>query len=134
MPAISTIVIDDGQATPVSHTFEPVKSVPSCVWRTEDAALPVIGQMAIAMSDTTARNITKFRLTLSLPAMEETSGANASGYTAAPQVAHTLRADLVLFAHGRSTSDQRKDLVTLLRNALAHAQVEDSFVALKKPY
>jgi hypothetical protein len=134
MPAINTVAISDGQATPVEHTYYPVQSSPIAVYREDITSLPVSGQSVLTEGLVSKGELFKFRVTLDLPVMEEASGANPSGYTAAPKVAHIVRADCTFFASKRSTSDQRNDLMELFMNSLADPQVRDSFKSLIKPY
>jgi len=134
MSAIANVVINDGQATPVSHTFFPVKSTPVAEYRENLASLPVAGQGTLTVALTQKNGLYKVRSTLELPVMEEATGANSEGYTAAPKVAHTLRADCVFFAHARTTEDQRNDLVELLVNAWTDSQIREVFKKLLKPY
>lgn len=134
MSQIATVTIDDGQATPVTHTFEPVQSAPVAVWRENDVTLPIAGQGSLTLGLARQRDLFKLRLELELPVMEEAVDANSSGYTAAPRVAHIVRADVRMFAHVRSLPDQRNDLMELLANALQETQVRNAFKDLLKPY
>lgn len=134
MSAISSVVIYDGQGTPVEHTYIPVQSNPVCLWRENELTLPIAGQGSIQLGLTKTRDLYKIRLEVNLPVLEEAVDANSSGYTAAPKVAHIVRADIKLFAHARSLPAQRTDLIELLSNALEDAQLRAAFVDLLKPY
>jgi hypothetical protein len=133
MTALTSVTINDGKGTPVAHVYEPVQRVPSIKWREELPDLPVAGQGSISLNLTQAGDVYKLRGTVDLPIMEEALSANSSGYTAAPKVAHTVRGDITLFAHVRSTSDQRKDVIALFQNFLADAQIVSAFETLRKP-
>jgi hypothetical protein len=134
MSAITSVVINDGQVAPVEHTYLPVQSAPTCLWRENDVTLPIAGQGNIALSLTKQKQIYKIRLQVELPVLEEAVDANSSGYTAAPKVAHIVRADVNLFAHARSLPDQRNDLMELLMNALGETQLRAAFKDLLKPF
>lgn len=134
MSAIANVVIDDGQSTPISHTYYPVKSTPIAEFRENVADVPVGGQGLLSVALTKKGSLYKVRLTAELPVMEEATAQNSSGYTAAPKVAHTVRADATLFAHARSTEDQRNDLIELFMNALGDPMFRETFKALLKPF
>lgn len=134
MSAITNVVINDGQATPVAHTYYPIQSAPVAIWREDIVSLPISGQGTISLGLAQKGDLFKMRVTVDLPVMEEAAGANPQGYTAAPKVAHSVRVDATFFATKRSTSDQRNDLIELFMNALADPNVRNSFKSLLKPY
>jgi len=134
MSDIANVVINDGQAIPVAHTFYPTKSSPTNEWREDLVSLPVIGQGTITVAIAKNKGLYRVRQITELPALEEATGANAEGFTAAPKVAHVLRADTTYFAHVRSTKDQRNDLIELHMNAMANAQIRAAVTALILAY
>lgn len=126
MAAIAPITVMDGKATPVAHALNPVQSAPSAIWREQKVGLSQIGQIQLTVTRTTVtKELDKVRLVFSVPALEVTSGANASGYSAAPKVAYEDKADIAVFLPARATSDQHKDLRVMLSNALLNAQIAD---------
>lgn len=132
MSDIANIVITDGEDTPVVHTFKPVQQSPNAVYREDIADVPVLGQGKLSVALAENASLYKTRVILEIPVMETAMAQNAAGYTAAPKVAHTLRADVVLFAHSRSTYQQRDNLISLLISALGDAQVGDTYKSLIK--
>lgn len=137
MSAIANIAIQDGQATPVTHTFYPVQTAPDAILRENQASLPVIGQGAVKTQikiASSADGLNKVTVTMDLPALETATGNNASGYTAAPKVAYSNRVVSVFYLPNRGTLAQRKDLRVLLRNLLADAQIVDVIDNLNVPY
>lgn len=136
MSAIANIAIQDGQATPVTHTFYPVQSDPVAIYRENQASLPIVGQglVNVTFRSKVQDSLQKVRVTLDLPALETATGANSSGYTAAPRVAYTNRAIIDLILPARGTAAQRKDLRVLLSNLLLNAQVIDAIENLNRPY
>lgn len=136
MSAISNIAIQDGQATPVTHTFYPIQSDPSANYRESQSGLALVGQgrVMIAFLNSADAPVQKVRVQLELPALETVTGSNANGYTAAPKVGYTNKATLDLFLPARGTAAQRKDLRVLLINLLANAQVIDSIENLARPF
>lgn len=134
MAAIGNIVINDGQAAPVAHTFFPVTSGPKTLWRENISNLNILGQGTISLDYVHKAELHKLRLALRLPALEVVTGSNSSGYSAAPKVAYinTFSADIIL--PSRSTAAQRKDLRVLLSNLLLNAIVADQIDNLNVPY
>lgn len=134
MSAIAAITVNDGKATPEAHTLEPVSTTPPH-WRAQESGVPVAGQINLLMQASESKSgLYKYRIVCELPVLEETSGVASSGYVAPPKVAHTIRADVTLFAASRSLESDRADLLALFRNALADSQVADAFAKLSKPY
>lgn len=136
MSAIAKIAIQDGAATPVTHTFSPVQSDPDAIYRENQASLPLIGQgrVVIAFRSRPADALQRVRVQLELPVLETATSANSSGYTAAPKVAYTVTAVTDLILPARSTAAQRRDLRILLSNALLNDQVVDAIENLNRPY
>lgn len=136
MSAIANIAIQDGQATPVTHTFSPVQSDPSATYREAQSGLALIGQglVSIEQLSKVSADLQKVRLTLSLPALETVTAQNSAGYTAAPKVAYTNRIVIDCFLPTRGTAAQRKDLRVLASNLLKDNQVIDMIENLARPY
>lgn len=129
MANIANIVINDGKSTPESHVYAPMKSGVDAQWKRTGVA----GQPAVAMEQVTAsaklvetaNGVNKIDIELSIPVLEQVTGGTSAGYTAAPALAHTLRAKVTFFAHQRSDVAGRKDMRVLLAGLLANAQVVD---------
>lgn len=136
MSAIAPIVINDGAATPVAHTFNPFQSVPQANYRENQTALALVGQGTISIVSSTdlGNGLSKVRVVLALPALEVIGAQNAQGYTASPKVAYTNKVDATFILPNRGTAQQRKDLRTLFSNLLANAQVVDVIENLAQPY
>lgn len=135
MSSITTITIADGKATPVNHVYSPVESGQNSLFRTSDAALPLIGQESIKVSMKKVNaQVNSVTVALELPALETATAANSSGYTAAPKVAYTNRVTMVFMLPSRGTAAQRTDLRSLAKNLLANAQVIDAVDNLMPAY
>lgn len=136
MSAIAAITINDGAATPVAHTFNPVVSSPNAIWRENINGLALIGQGSVKCSviPDKGNGLNKVRLTMDLPALEVVTGQNSSGYSAAPKVAYSDKVNVDFILPSRGTGQQRKDLRTLLINLLANAQIIDAIENLNAQY
>lgn len=125
MPSIGSITINDGQATPVSHVFNPLQTAPA-LFRENGAGLPQIGEPEIVASSKAARGadaVNRVKLTLRLPYLEETSGATSGGYVAPPKLAYHEQVTIEFLMPVRSNADQRKDLRVMAANLLADSQI-----------
>lgn len=124
MPAIGNIVINDGESTPVAHTFAPL-SVTGPLAIYEDRAggisvgFPRISLSVLPPSKTS--RLTKVRAKLVYPVLEVVNSSTYSGITPAPTKAYDVTADLTFFMPERSTLQQRKNLNALFKNFLANA-------------
>lgn len=133
MSQIANIAIPDGQGTPVTHTFYPLRSGDKSTWRENQAGLALIGQGTVDMM-VKQGPLSKIRMVLELPALETATGANASGYTAAPKVAYSNKVIIEMFLPSRGTAAQRKDLRVLASNLLLNATILDTIENLNVPY
>lgn len=136
MAAIAPIVVNDGQATPVAHTFNPITTNPPIYRENGNDATPVVGENEVALSlkGNGSGPVRKAVVTLRVPVLETPSGASSEGYSAPPKVAYFLQANLELLLPIRSTAAQRKDLRTMCANLLRDAQVIALVEKLENPY
>lgn len=135
MSAIATITIADGKGTPENHVYNPIESGLQALYRTQNASLPLIGQEVLKVhTKKVSPQVQSVTLMLELPALETATDANSSGYTAAPKVAYINRATCTFMLPVRGTAAQRTDLRTLIKNALANAQVIDAIDNLTPAY
>jgi hypothetical protein len=129
MSAIANIVINDGQTTPVGHTFAPVTIDAEGVAKWADRSggisigFPMLTyKMASPSKRSTARTY-KQTMKVVLPVLEQTSPSTATGIQPAPIVGYTLLANIELVLPERSTLQDRKNLIAYARNYLANATV-----------
>lgn len=136
MSAIGNIVINDGATTPVAHTFYPVNVAGSeANWRENQASLPLVGQGTLQGTVREMKSgIAQVHIALATPALEQITGNNSAGYTAAPKVAYTPLVGITFNFDKRTTSQQRKDLRLLIRNALDNAIIVDMIDNLNPAY
>lgn len=136
MAAQANIVINDGKATPLAHTFVARGASPKLAEWKETATGISIGMPMFTMavketSGDSGKTIVEGRL--SLPVMEVISGADG-GYTPSPKVAYTLWAITSFTLPNRSTLADRKDVLALLKNALANAAFTSAVQDLERPF
>lgn len=137
MPALATIIINDGKATPVAHTFSPSgpdKNGANYLYdRVGGVAIgfpelsislkePPLTRGPGASSDAKTRNY-RALVKIAMPVLESTSAATGTGIAPAPTVAYSLIANLEFLLPERCTLADRKDIIAFAKNALAHATV-----------
>lgn len=128
MTAIAAIVLNDGAATPVAHTFGPVGRDPNGVasWVDRSSGIP-LGYPALTLSvrpPVKGGSTYKVQSKIVTPILEVTSPSTATGIQPAPTKAYDLIANLELTLPARSTLQERKNIFAYLKNWLAKAEAE----------
>lgn len=135
MAAQTSIVLADGQATPVNRTFS-ARGATAQVARYMDVSGGIaIGMPTITLGNQqTAGSNGTFRLEarITVPVLEVISGSDG-GYTPAPKPAYNMFAKIELVAPNRSTLQNRKDLHAYVKNLLAHAVPQAMFTDFDIP-
>ena len=132
MGAATNIVINDGAATPVAHTFTPIgKDEKGVLWFEQTAPAPVnplgakrIGYRQSRVLDPKGQltGRSKVVLTIYIPTLE-TLGNNSAGITPPPTVAYVEESRHEFTLPERSVKQERKDTRVLAQNLLGNAQV-----------
>jgi hypothetical protein len=137
MAAIANMTINDGATVPVAHTLTPITSGINTSWRDTVATLPVNGQVALRlnMKADSGSGLNKVKIVLDVPSLEVITGSSTqSGYQAPPRVAYSNRINIDFILPSRGTLQNRKDLLALIKSALADTQIEDAITILAPPY
>lgn len=137
MAQIASITINDGEATAVSHVFNPIMSVPPTYRRNGVAGVSAIAQERLLMQALLAKTVNgvnKIQMELVLPFSEIPAGGSSAGYTAPPAIAHEERVKVEWFFHQRSEMQGRKNLRVMLSNLLLNPQVVALIDNLEQPY
>lgn len=129
MPTFGNIVLNDGAATPVAHTFAP-ETISGTIAKYADRAggIPIgYNSLWIDVRPAKGNGIWKESVTLIAPILEQTSPSTASGIQPAPTVAYysTFKGDWMY--SNRSTLQNRKDHKAFVKNFNGHA-THDSIV------
>jgi len=121
-PAIAAIAINDGAASPASHTFNPVTTDGSLAkWADRAAGVPA-GYITISeevLEPAGGRTTSKITWGFYLPTM----GVDALGN---PILLRYSSGQLTLNIHPQSTLAERKNLFAYVKNFLANATVQAS--------
>jgi hypothetical protein len=110
MSAQTNIVAFDGAATPVVHTLvaSGVKALSKdqlvAEWQEKLPTVPDMAQVRATLTESLLKSgKTRNALVVDVPIMESISGANSSGYTAAPKVALVETVHIISYSDPRST-------------------------------
>jgi len=136
MAAQANIVINDGKATPVAHTFTARGADKAkAEWKEVTNGVPIgMPTLTMTLRETFGdKGKNDVELRLGLPVMEVISGADG-GYTPVPKVAFTSWGVVQFTLPNRSSQADRKDILALLKNALANVAVTAAVQDLERPY
>jgi hypothetical protein len=122
MPQMANLIINDGQTTPVAHTFSPVKNdAGTAVFSDKSggiaAGYPTISHTVTA--PTKAQKYYKHRIKVSVPTLDTAIGA-------VNPVAFSHGGDCVLFCPERGTAANRRDLFAYIGNYFLNASAKVS--------
>lgn len=118
MPAITTIAIADGKATPITHTFSPQTTTGTkAEWNNRSAVIPkgYENLQATVVWASQPSSAHRAILKMVLPTVEVVNAVNT--------VTRISGCELTFNFSQNSTAAERKDLRVLARNLLADASV-----------
>lgn len=141
MAAIANIVLNDGLATPVAHTFAPAKTQSDMAVLEDRASGVYIGFNKLTFSLTrptgpskaATRNV-KLNLKIETPKMEVVSNATLVGIAPAPTVSYRPVAEINVTFPERCSLQDRKDLRAYVLNLMSSTFVVDAFEKYELPY
>lgn len=142
MAARGNIVINDGQATPVAHTFNPnsgdgnVPGVSIISYEDRSSGISVgFPRLQISTRRASGKQTNhKVSLLVTRPVLEVVSNSTVSGIAPAPTAAYEtlFRGEFVLPV--RSSADARKDVLAYVKNLLANAVITSAVQDLESPW
>lgn len=140
MPQAATIVLANGEDTPVNHSFNPIgrDAKTGIMWFedqsprvTTSSALgfPRIGirtkrENEVVPGQSAKNTVARVEFTIALPQLE-TVGTSSSGFTPAPQVAYVDRYKGEYILSSRDVLPDRKDVLAYAKNLQANALFVD---------
>ena len=129
MPAIATMAINDGQAAPVSHNFDPVTTDGSLAkWADRSPSIPA-GYRTIShevLPPAGGRTAHKITIGHYMPTVVTVAGVDTVVRFSSAQVILNIAPD--------SSLQERKDLLAYVANQLANANVKTSVQNLEPFY
>jgi hypothetical protein len=126
MAAIANIVINDGKATPVAHTFAPVTSSDPngvALWTDRSTGVAVGFPVISLKLRAPSKGSRNFKLTskVKLPVLNVTSPSTGSGIQPLPSVAYNIEANIEFLLPEASLLADRKDFFAFVKNYMANA-------------
>lgn len=145
MGAVTNLVINDGLATPVVHTFVPLGQDTQGVWWFEDQSpTTTIAYKRISLSLTrpaTAKpgesskdRVNRVRIRIYDPVADNITNSTVSGVLPAPQLAYVVQADCTFMIPERSTVQNREDIRVYMSQVLTLANVVEMIEQLRNIY
>lgn len=121
MPDLAAFIVNDGQATPVAHTFSPA-GITNGVALFEDRASGFqlsynTATMSLSRPSQTSKT-NRFRLKVVVPVLEVLGNNSVSGIVPAPTKAFDLIANVEFVMPTRASTANRADLLAYVRNIL----------------
>lgn len=142
MPTLAAVLCDDGETPLVQHTFTPLgPDADGVQWFEETVPAPANSLAAKRFSVSIKRpapgksldGVARVTIRLWLPVME-TLATSDTGITPAPTVAYRLYAELRYVVPERSTVQERKNMVALVKNFTSAASILDVIQKLQPLY
>lgn len=143
MPQAANIVINDGAAVPVAHTFSPIgKDEKGILWFEQTTPAPPNPMAAKRISYRQTRGLPganklnqsgKAIYVLWIPTTE-TMSTSSSGVIPPPQLAYKQAGRFEFDLPERGSTQERKDLRILAANLLAHASTVSTIDTLQPMY
>jgi hypothetical protein len=128
MPAVTQLVVNDGQATPVAHTFKPDgKKGEVLFFADRSGGIPVgYGKISFNRRETSGNGSGSYKVTMKIvvPTLEQTSASTATGIQPAPTVAYKHEVNIEFSMPARGSVANRKDILAYAKNLLATADVQ----------
>lgn len=136
MSAIASIVIKDGQTTPVDHTFTPnatQRGNEPAVWYERVSGTPLGYNRITARVDVKNNGTSKVTLVIATPSLAVIS-AGCCVDENTPQVSYTEFANISFSIPSASTVATRKNILAFAKNILGLAVVSAMVVDLEPVY
>jgi len=139
MAAIATITMNDGQTTPVSHSFTPSSVAGDLATWLDRAGGIAVGYPKITLSvrSPLARSTNRvYKVTVKIwsPTLEVTSPSTGSGIQPAPMKAYDCVFEGIFTLPERTTKLNRQDIYAYIKNLLALTPVKTAVEDLENVY
>jgi hypothetical protein len=136
MASIASFSINDGLATPVSHTYTPIlQEGQVSEWRDKASAV-VKGWPSVSIRHTVddpSSDVFRVKISLAVPTLEALS-SSSSGFTPGPTLAYTTRFNAEFIVPRRATLQERKDIFAYAWQLVATGTVGAAVQNLDVPY
>lgn len=134
----TSITLTDGATTPVARVFNPaIKSADGVYVYHNRAGGIVVGYDALSVKTQQPSKTSKatvVSLKLVTPILEQTSPSTSTGIQPAPMLAYNLIGKMEFVLPDRSTQQDRKNLLTMMRDLIDEALITESVESLDPTY
>lgn len=134
----ASITLTDAAGTPVNHVFAPTAQKGDVLFFNDRTVTSVtIGQNVLSLQQrppSKSSQNTRFSWKLTCPTLEQTSPSTSTGIQPAPTLAYNNIANLELVFNQRSTLQERKDLLAMLRDLIDESIVTNQAQDLEITY
>lgn len=125
MPQMASITINDGQATPVAHTFDPsgLDKNGVSLYHDRSGGVP-LGFPKITLALTSGNGtstVYRVRAHVDVPVLKTASGSTPAGYSPGPAVDFIMRGHVEFVLPSQSTAANRADILAYVKNLLSDA-------------
>lgn len=145
MGIVANVVVNDGLATPVAHTFVPLGPDSQGVWWYEDQSpTTTVAFKRLSMSlvrppiakpqDNPNQRFNRITVKFYDPVADNVTNSTVSGVLPAPSLAYVSTGEIVIRVPERSTLQNRKDMRAYLANIFANANLIDMVDNLRNTY
>jgi hypothetical protein len=146
MPSVAAITLDDGQATPVEHTFVPLGPDKSGVWWFEDqSAASAVGYNRISLSltrpspvlqpgESSQGRVSRVKAAIHVPVLANVTNSTVSGVEPAPEVAFVERFSCDFILPERASSANRKDILAFAAGLMNESVITTMVTDLQNIY
>lgn len=120
MPYNEPLEINDGQASPVSHSFAVSRVLENLIVRHDRSSGIMVGYPEITFGNrlpTKGNTNYKATMKIKVPVLEQVATA-ASGFTPGPTLAYSLNANVDVIIPERATAAEKADLLAYLVNTV----------------
>lgn len=135
MPQLGSLVINDGLATPVAHTFVPVAIRDDvALWTDRSPGVPVgFNTASASLGYNKSTRAYKYTVKMTAPTLE-TLGNSSTGFTPPATKAYECGVSIQFWLPERATLQNRKDILAYAKNMLASAVVTAGVQDLEAVY
>lgn len=139
MTAIAAITLNNGEATPVAKTFNPVNIINDVAQWADRSGGIALGYPVVTMSvrppvsGAKSRN-NRVTVKIATPVLEVTSPSTATGIQPAPTKAYDLVFEGSFILPERCSLAERKNILAFAKNALSHSVVQSAVHDLEPVY
>lgn len=127
MPQMASITINDGQATPVAHTFDPsgLDRNGVSLYHDRSGGVPLgFPKVSLNLSGGNGQtSMYRVKANIDVPVLKQVSGSTPAGYSPGPSIDYVVRGHMEFVIPSQSSAADRADILAYAKDLLAAAVV-----------